>query len=110
VASSWSTTTGKLKLTFKRPSPVYPALELTDTIEVVGLVAPDKPGGSDKLMLWLGNPVTSTADEGAGAKLALSDESSGEEEGDQKDDSGSIEALTRELKGQRWDADKSAWK
>jgi hypothetical protein len=110
VASSWSTTTGKLKLTFKRPSPVYPALELTDTIEVVALVAPDKPGGSDKLMLWLGNPVTSTADEGAGAKLALSDESSGEEEGDQKDDSGSIEALTRELKGQRWDADKSAWK
>jgi hypothetical protein len=110
VASSWSTTTGKLKLTFKRPSAVYPALELTDSIEVTALVAPDKPGGSDKLMLWLGNPVTSTADEGAGAKLVLSDESSGEEEGDQKDDSGSIEALTRELKGQRWDADKSAWK
>jgi hypothetical protein len=110
AVSSWSTTTGKLKLTFKRPSPVYPALELTDTIEVVALVAPDKPGGSDKLMLWLGNPVTSTADEGAGAKLVLSDESAGEEEGDQKDDSGSIEALTRELKGQRWDADKSAWK
>jgi len=61
-------------------------------------------------MLWLGNPVTSTADEGAGAKLVLSDESSGEEEGDQKDDSGSIDALTKELKGQRWDADKSVWK
>jgi hypothetical protein len=110
ASSAWSTTTGKLKLTFKRPSPVYPALELTDTIEVAALLAPDKPGGSDKLMLWLGNPVTSTADEGAGAKLVLSDESSGEEEGDQKDDSGSIEALTKELKGQRWDADKSAWK
>jgi hypothetical protein len=110
VSSSWSTTTGKLKLTFKRPSPVYPALELTDTIEVTGLVTPDKPGGSDKLMLWLGNPATSTADEGAGAKLILSDESSGEEEGDQRDDSGSIEALTKELKGQRWDADKTQWK
>jgi len=110
ATSSWSTTTGKLKLTFKRPSPVYPALELTDTIEVVALVAPDKPGGSDKLMLWLGNPVTTTADEGAGAKLLLSDESSGDEEGDQKDDSGSIDALTKELQGQRWDADKSVWK
>ena len=110
VSSSWSTTTGKLKLTFKRPSPVYPALELTDTIEVTGLVTPDKPGGSDKLMLWLGNPATSTADEGAGAKLILSDESSGEEEGDQRDDSGSIEALTKELKGQRWDADKTQWR
>ena len=110
VTSSWSSTTGKLRLTFKRPSPLYPALELTDTIEVVGLVAPDKPGGSDKLMLWLGNPVSTTADEGTGAKLALSDESSGDEEGDQKDDSGSIDALTKELKGQRWDADKSAWR
>jgi hypothetical protein len=99
-----------LKLTFKRPSPAYPALDLTDTIELVALVAPEKPVGSDKLMLWLGNPVTTTADEGAGAKLVLSDESSGDEEGDQKDDSGSIDALTKALKGQRWDADNSVWK
>ena len=108
--ASFSATTGKLRLRFKRPSQLYPALELTDTIEVVALVAPDKPGGSDKLMLWLGNPVKTTADEGAGAKLVLSDESSGDEESDQKDDSGSIDALTKELKGQRWDADKSVWK
>jgi hypothetical protein len=106
----WSTTTGKFKLTFKRPSQTYPALGLTDTIEVAGLVASDKPGATDKLMLWIGNPVTTTADESAGAKLILSDESSGDEEGEQKDDSGSIEALTKELRGQRWDADKSVWK
>jgi len=110
ATSSWSTTTGKLKLTFKRPSKIYPALELTDTIEVVGLVGPDKPGGSDKLLLWIGNPVTTTADEGSGAKLILSDESAGEDESDAKDETGSIEALARELKGQRWDADKSIWK
>ncbi len=110
AGASWSPTTGKVKLSFKRPSPIYPALELTDTVEVTGLVAPDKPGGSDKLMVWIGNPVTSTADESAGGKLILSNDSAGEEEGDQKDDSGMIEALTRELKGQRWDADKSVWK
>jgi len=110
AGASWSSTTGKVKLSFKRPSPVYPALELTDTVEVTGLVAPDKPGGSDKLMVWIGNPVTSTADESTGSKLILSNESAGEEEGDQKDDSGMIEALARELKGQRWDADKSVWK
>jgi hypothetical protein len=110
AGASWSGSTGKMKLSFKRPSPVYPALELTDTVEVTGLVAPDKPGGSDKVMLWIGNPVTSTADESAGNKLMLSNESAGEEEGDQKDDSGMIEALVRELKGQRWDADKSVWK
>jgi hypothetical protein len=110
AGANWSATTGKVKLSFKRPSPIYPALDLTDTVEVTGLVAPDKPGGSDRLMLWIGNPVTSTADEGTGGKLILSNDSASEEEGDQKDDSGMIEALAKELKGQRWDADKSVWK
>ena len=110
AGATWNATTGKVKFSFKRPSPVYPALELTDTLEVTGLVAPDKPGGSDKVMLWIGNPVTTTADESAGGKLILSNESAGEEEGDQKDDSGMVEALAKELKGQRWDADKSVWK
>jgi hypothetical protein len=110
ASSSWSPLTGKLRLAFKRPSQLFPALNLTDTIEVAGLVAPDRPGGSDRLMLWIGNPVTTTADESTGAKLNLSEESSGDEEGDARDDSGSIEGLARELKGQRWDADKSVWK
>jgi hypothetical protein len=110
AASSWSSTTGKLKMTFKRPSQLYPALGLTETVDVVGLIAADRPGGSDRLLLWIGAPVTVTTDESAGAKLVLSDDSSGEDEGDQRDDSGSIEALAKELKGQRWDADKSAWK
>jgi hypothetical protein len=108
--SDWSVTTGKLKLTFKRPSRLFPALGLTETVEVTALAAPDKPGGSDRLMLWIGNPVISTADEAAGAKLNLTDESSGEEEGEQNDDNGSIEALAKEFKGQRWDAEKSVWK
>jgi hypothetical protein len=110
ASSSWNTTTGKIKLTFKRPSPVYPALGLTDTIEVAGLVAPDKPGGSDHLLIWIGTPVTTTLDESAGAKLNLSDEASGDEEGEDPDQTGSIEALAKELKGQRWEAEKSAWK
>ena len=61
-------------------------------------------------MLWISNPVISTADEAAGSKLNLSDEASGDEEGDQKNDNGSVDALAREFKAQRWDADKSAWK
>jgi hypothetical protein len=110
AASSWSSTTGKLKMSFKRPSQLFPALGLTETLDVVGLVSPDRPGGSDRLMLWIGTPVVTTSDENAGAKLTLSDDSSGDEEGDQQDNSGSIEALVRELHGQRWDADQSAWK
>ena len=33
-----------------------------------------------------------------------------DEEGSQNDDNGAIDALAREFKGQRWDADKAAWK
>ncbi len=110
VTSAFDATTGKLTLTFKRPSQLYPALELTETIEVDGLVSSDKPGASDRLMLWIGSPVITTGDESAGPRLKLSDESAGDEEGDQTDDNGSVEALARELKGQRWDADNSAWK
>jgi hypothetical protein len=110
ASSQWSEDTGKLKLTLKRPSQVYPALELTDTVEITALVSSDKPGASDRLMLWIGSPSVTTADETAGAKLNLADTSVGDEEGDQEDDNGSVDALAKELKGQRWDTDKSTWK
>jgi hypothetical protein len=109
-SSTWDTNTGKLKLTFKRPSRLLPALDLTETVEITALVAPDKPGATDRLMLWIGNPVISTADESSGAKLNLSDETSTDEEGDQKDDNGSVDALAKEFMGQRWDPDQAAWK
>ena len=109
-SATWSANTGKLRLIFKRPSRLFPALELTETVEMTALVAPDRPGASDRLMLWIGNPTISTTDETPGSKLNLADESSGDEEGEQKADNGSVEALAREFKGQRWDADKSAWK
>jgi hypothetical protein len=111
VSAAWNANTGKLKLTFKRPSQIYPALALTESIEVNALVSADKPGALDRLMLWISSPVTSTTDEGAGPKLNLSEGASGEEEGGEpEDDNGSVEALAREFKGQRWDIDKAAWK
>jgi len=111
TSTSWSAATGKFKLIFKRPSPTYPTLDLTDTIEVDGLVSNDKPGASDYLMIWTSNPVTTTADESAGPKLNLTDDSGGDDEGaDQSDDIGLVDALIKQLKGQRWDADKSVWK
>ena len=89
----------------------FPALDLTETVEITALVAPDKPGVSDRLMLWIGSLVISTADEGAGPRLNLYEEASGDEEGGEpKDDNGSVEALAKEFKGQRWDADRSVWK
>jgi hypothetical protein len=110
ASSLWSPSTGKLKLTFKRPNQTLPALDLTDTIEVTALVAPDRPGALDRLMLWIGTPSITTADEGTGPRLNLADQSGGDDEGETKDDNGSVDALARDFKGQRWDADKSAWK
>jgi hypothetical protein len=106
----WSANTGALKLTFKRASQLIPVLDLTETVEMTALVAPDKPGGLERLMLWIGNPLISIADESSGAKLNLAEDSSAEEEGEAKDDNGSVEALAKEFKGQRWDSDKAAWK
>jgi hypothetical protein len=110
--SNWDANTGKLKLSFKRPSQILPALGLTETVEVSALVSPDKPGTTDKLMLWVSSPVTTTSDESAGPKLNLSEDAgSADDEGaEPEDDGGAVEALIKELKGQRWDADKSVWK
>lgn len=109
--AKWNANTGKLKLTFKRPSPIYPPLALTETVEITALVSPDKPGATDRLMLWISSPLITTADEGAGAKLNVSEDSTGDEEGGEpKDDNRSLDALAKEFKGQRWDADKSVWK
>jgi hypothetical protein len=110
ATSTWNSSNGKLKLTFKRANELYPALDLTDTVEVTALAASEKPGGSDRLILWVGSPVISTADETSGPALNLANDSTGDEEGNQKDDNGTVDALAKEFKGQRWDADKSVWK
>jgi hypothetical protein len=110
ASTAWDANSGKLKLTFARPSQLYPALNLTDTIAVDALVSPDRPGGSDKLMLWIGSPEITTTDEGTGPRLNLADDSSSDEEAAPKDDNGSVDALAKEFKAQRWDSDRSAWK
>uniref|UniRef100_Q07TB9 Uncharacterized protein n=1 Tax=Rhodopseudomonas palustris (strain BisA53) TaxID=316055 RepID=Q07TB9_RHOP5 len=110
TSSVWSDDTGKLTLTFKRPSAILPALGLTETIEITALAAPDRPGTTDKMMLYVSSPSITTADESGGAKLGLSDESEGEEEAEPESDNGSIAALAQEFKAQRWDAETSDWK
>jgi hypothetical protein len=110
ASSAWNSANGKLKLTFKRPNELYPTLGLTDTLEVNALIASEKPGGSDRLILWVSSPTITTADENSGPALTLANDASGDEEGTQKDDNGVVDALAKEFKAQRWDADKSVWK
>ncbi len=110
ASSQWSNETGKLTLVLERPSDTFPALGLTDVIEVSALVAADKPASSDYLIVWVGSPSITTADESAGEKLKLVDNSADDDESDQSDDYGIVDALAKELEGQRWDLDKSVWK
>jgi hypothetical protein len=109
-AATWDEETGKLKLTFKRPSQILPALDLTETAEVTALISADKPGATDKLILWVSAPTVTTSDESSGAKLALSDLPTADEESDPRDDNGALAAVAAEFKAQRWDADNTAWK
>ncbi|MGP9810048.1 hypothetical protein ACTZWT_00900 [Rhodopseudomonas sp. NSM] len=109
AASAWNDDTGKLKLTFKRPSGLVPALQLTETIEVEAMVSADRPGPTDKLMLWLGNPSDTISDESAGPRLNLNDDAAGEEGAEPRSDGGAVAALAKELKGQRWDSESATW-
>jgi len=110
-SSKWDDDTGELTLIFKRQNQVIPALNLTDTIEVTALVSPEKPGGGDKLVLWVSNPSVTTTDDNSGPKLSLADPSSGDDdENATDDDGGMVDALAKELKAQRWDSDNSGWR
>jgi hypothetical protein len=108
--AKWSDNSGKLKLVFKRPSQTFPTLGLTESLDVTALVAPDRPGATDRLMLWVGSAAITTRDETEGAKLNFGEATGGDEEGDAKVDTNVMEALARQFKAQRWDADTSAWK
>ncbi len=110
AASAWNDATGELTFSLKRPSQLAPSLDLTETLEITALVSPDKPGGSDRLIVWLGVPSSKTTDETAGPQLQFSENSGGEEETTFNDDDGMIKAIATELKGQRWDTDRATWK
>jgi hypothetical protein len=110
ASSRWNEDTGKLTLILKRGSATFPSLALTDVIEINALVSPDRPLNADHLMLWIGAPSITTVDEATSDKLGLIDNSSDDEEGDQGDDFGIVDALAKEFKGQRWDIENSAWK
>lgn len=110
VSSKWNDTTGELTFALQRPSALAPELNLTETLEIVALISAEKPGADDRLVVWLGIPSSKTTDDGGSPRLQFDETSGGDEEGTFNDDDGLIKSLASELKGQRWDTDKGAWK
>ena len=101
------------KVSFRRWRHFCPAMHFNSHADALcfrSLVSPDKPGGSDRLVVWLGIPSSKTTDETAAPQLQFSENAGGEEESTFNDDDGMIKAIAAELKGQRWDTDKAAWK
>lgn len=110
ASSSWSDATGKLTLLLKRPSDMFTELALTETIELNAMIAPDQPGAFEHLMLWVSAPSITTADESSPPKLNLVETNSDDDEGDQNDEYGIVDALAKEFKAQRWDLESTVWK
>jgi hypothetical protein len=112
LSSTWNDNSGEVKLAFRRPNSALPELGLTQTIEISAIAASDKPGGSDKLLLWIGYPAITTTDENTGPKLKLSDASdngSGEDSVP-VDEGDTVTAVAHALKAQRWDSENTSWK
>ncbi|HXO69193.1 MAG TPA: hypothetical protein VN838_09550, partial [Bradyrhizobium sp.] len=112
ASSSWNDETGELRLAFRRPRPAMASLNLTETLDFVAIVAPEKPVAGDRLLLWLSNPTRITRDESIGAKLVLSKDGNrnDEESSSPIDDETVLTALAKEFRAQRWDSRKLSWK
>ena len=112
ASSTRDEATGELTLTYKRPSPSIPNLGLTEVVEITVLIGPERPGGGDKLIVWVGEPTSETVDESSGPRLSLFGSASGsnDDDGTPIDNGETVEALAKELKGQTWDAEGSVWK
>ncbi|MBI3701869.1 MAG: hypothetical protein HY242_15680 [Afipia sp.] len=109
-SSKWNDTTGEVTFAVKRPSQLAPALDLVETLEMTAVVGPERPGTSDRMVVWIGVPTSKTTDESTGNRLQFAENSGGEEESTFNDDDAFIKAVAAELKGQRWDTDKASWK
>ena len=82
-----------------------------DFVGLSVLAGPEKPGNAERLMIWLGVPVTTTRDETSGPHLSFADATIDDEgENGYTSDDGLVRGVAAALKGQRWDAEQAAWK
>jgi hypothetical protein len=109
-STAWDDATGELTITLKRPNQRVPQLHLTDVIELVALVGPEKPGAGDGVIVWFSTPAVSTVDEGPEPRLKFADVETNDDEGQGSDNEELVLAVAKDLKGKVWDSDQSEWK
>jgi hypothetical protein len=105
--SVWSGTTGELKVTLIRPSQFIAGLGLSDRIETLLLIGPERPGSNDGLIVWVGNTAIEIVDNGSEPRLKFIDAAS--DDTDRIDTEAVVDRLAKDLKGKRWDGEKNAW-
>jgi hypothetical protein len=105
--SVWSGTTGELKVTLIRPSQFIAGLGLSDRIETLLLIGPERPGSNDGLIVWVGNTAIEIVDNGPEPRLKFIDAAS--DDTDRIDTEAVVDRLAKDLKGKRWDGEKNAW-
>jgi hypothetical protein len=110
ASATWNDKTGEVTLLVKRPSQLAPSLNLTERLEIPVLVGPEKIADANRLVVWLGVATSKTVDESSGPHLEFTDIAGSDEENSFSDDDGLVKAVATDLKGQRWDSGKSAWR
>jgi hypothetical protein len=109
ASAEWDDVTGELAITVKRPDVTVPGLGLTEVIGVPFVVSGEKPGASDTLVIRIGQSESEIQDNGAGPRLTIAANRSGEESPEPAGIDGLQAALAKDMNGQIWDTDKDAW-
>jgi hypothetical protein len=106
--TSWNAATGELKVSLKRPSQSVPGLGLSDHIDVVMVVSPEKLQSNTGLVVWLRDTAIEIVDEGPEPRLKFA--SAASDESGLIDEITLLDILAEDLKGKPWDSDQAAWR
>jgi hypothetical protein len=106
-ATNWNEKTGELKVAVKRPSQSIPGLGLSDHIEVVMVVGPEKLQSNNGLIVWLRDTAIDIVDNGPEPRLKFV--SAASDEASLVDEEALLDRLAEDLKGKRWDSDQGDW-
>ncbi len=71
TGTDWDEKTGEIRFTFSRPSKLFPGFGLTEKLEMVALVAPERPGATNSAIIWAMSIYGDVVDEGAGPRLGI---------------------------------------